>query len=195
MKNKNTIVILLAAIILVTSSPWISAAIFGVEASICVPSWYCTAYTQGDCGNRTCADINVCGSNLYKPDEFHICPEKKSTGGDGDGGSSGGGVYPTIINMLPAGYFTVGADAIKLTIEQEKVIQKIIAINSSIPKDYTLEIQYPSSYTKGTDLITTSSNNKYIENIGDFNVIIDTRSILVGTYVVPIRVYMIIIPK
>ena len=175
-------------IIIISVSSSVNAAIFGVEASICVPSWYCTAYDQGNCGNRTCYDVNVCGSNLNKPEEFLVCIPK-SNGGNTGSESGVGENYLAAANKLPDGYFTVGADAIRLIIEQEKVTQKIITINSSVPKDYTLEIQYPSSYTKGTDIITTSSGNKHIDSIGDFNLIMDTRSILAGTYVIPVKIY------
>jgi len=192
MNKKNIIVALLSIILIIipmiiSMSQLVNAALFNVETAVCVSSWYCTIYSQGNCGNRTCIDTNACGSNLNKPDEFLTCQNTPSSGG-GSGGSSGGS-GGTIISIPPPKYFTVSTDIIQLSVEQEKVVQKIITINSSSPEDYTLEIQYPSSYTKGTDLLTTSVSSKHIEESGDFNIIIDTRSILVGTYVIPIKIY------
>jgi len=186
---KNSIeIITLIAIITVCMSAVASAAVFDVQVAICRPSWFCTAYSQSSCGDRICIDTNGCGSNLDKPAEYLQCQAPSSGGGSGEssGGLSGGGF---LLHLMPSGYFTLGTDLIRVSTEQEKVIQKIISINSSAPGEYNLEIQYPSSYTKGTDFISTSTNSKHIEVSSDFNVIIDTRNILVGTYVIPLRIY------
>jgi len=159
-----------------------NAATFGVETTICAASWYCTAYSEGSCGARTCVDVNVCGTNIDKPTEFLQCNELPS----GGGGTGGGGSITG--DLRPNGYFTTDTDIISMTIKQNTVTQKIIIINTTMPGEYFLEIQYPSSYTKGTDFMTTSNNNKSIEYKGDFSIIIDTRSILVGTYVIPIKI-------
>jgi len=183
---KKTLLALLTMLVIINAIPLVNAALFNVGATICAPSWYCTGYSQGNCGDRTCIDVNMCGINLNKPSEYIACQSISSSGGV-SGGSSGG--EGATVDLQPQTPFTISTDSIKLTVEQEKVIQKIIIINSSAPEDYILEIQYPSSYTKGTDLLTTTSNNKHIEQAGDFNIIIDTRSILVGTYVIPVRIY------
>ncbi len=146
----------------------VNATFLNTKTESCTSSWYCTTYSQNDCGIRSCVDINLCDTN--KPTEIETCR-----------------LADTVTN-IPPGYFTLSKDAIKITLEQEKVIQQIVTVNSSASQEHSLEILYPSSYTKGTDFITTSSNKKVIDQKGDFNIIIDTRSILSGTYVIPINI-------
>ena len=62
-------------------------------------------------------------------------------------------------------------------------------MNGSKPAEYHLEVMHPSSYTSGTTFISTSADTKQIDSEGDFNIIIDSRDILIGTYVIPIRIY------
>ncbi|MGV8172012.1 MAG: hypothetical protein ACP5OA_04940, partial [Candidatus Woesearchaeota archaeon] len=124
------------------------------------------------------------------PTEYLGCTSKSSGGKSGnEGGNPEYITSPdTLIDTLPEGYFTVNTD-IRANIEQNAVVQRIIMINSTSSYDYFLEIQYPSAYTGGTEFISTTTDKKYIENIGDFNIIIDTRDILIGTYVIPIKIY------
>jgi len=168
-----------------------TAATFGVDTVVCVSSWYCTAFSEGSCGTRTCVDTNVCGTNINKPAEYLQCAAPSSGGsGSGNSGSSSAGESSgyASTDLFPQGYFTTDTDVIPVSVDQETVTQKIITINTTMPGDYILEIQYPSSYTRGTDFITTSINNKSIEYNGDFNIIIDARNILTGTYILPIKI-------
>ncbi|HYD04043.1 MAG TPA: hypothetical protein VEC16_07140 [Alphaproteobacteria bacterium] len=182
-KKDNANLVLLVAILLI-SIPQSNAATFDVGASICAPFWFCTGWSEGDCGTRTCMDSNSCGTNFGKPSEFLECDQG---GGGGSGGSSSSGTGG-IWTSLPDGYFTLNYDNIRVSVHQDQITQKIIIVNSSTPQDYVLEIIYPSSYTKGTEFLTTTSANKRIDGIGDFNIIIDTRNIVIGTYVIPIKV-------
>jgi hypothetical protein len=187
-KRATFISIILLLSIIATSISY--AAVFNVYTVVCAPSWYCTAYDHGDCGTRTCVDVNGCGSNNNKPSEYIACAETPSEGSNSGRGGSGGGAYTgPIIGDFPEGYFTLNTDNIKVSIEQGIVVQKIILVNSSKPADYYLDIQYPSAYTRGTEFVSTTSNTRYIENSGDFNLIIDSRDILIGTYVIPIKIY------
>ncbi|MGV8141364.1 MAG: hypothetical protein ACP5NW_02900 [Candidatus Woesearchaeota archaeon] len=158
---------------------------FGVTVIVCTASWYCSDWSEDTCGSRTCIDSNSCGYNTNKPSEYLECPEESSSGGGGGGSSSS---IPYIPYIIKSGYFTLDTEIIKLSVPQETVIQKILKINSSAPGEYTLEISYPSTYTRGTEFVTTSISNKYIEDFGDFNIIVDTRNILVGTYSIPITI-------
>jgi len=164
-----------------------AATDFGVSVIVCDTSWYCTGWSGSTCGTRTCIDANACGINYNKPGEFLECPEVPSQG-RGNGGGGGGGMYIPISSLIPPGYFTLDLSIMKLEIPQNTVVQKILKINSSTPEDYTLEILYPSSYTRGTEFVTTSVSNKHIETSGDFNIIVDARNIMIGTYSIPINI-------
>lgn len=179
------LIIVLISIIYIGTS---YAAVFNVYTVVCSPDWYCTVYDNEDCGTRSCVDVNGCGTNIGKPAEYLECEEQPS-GGGGSGGGSGHTSTVPIIGLPPSGYFTLSTDNIRVTIEQGIVVQKIISVNSSISTRYNLEIQYPSAYTKGTDFITTTADTKIIEKNGDFNIIIDSRDILIDTYVIPVRIY------
>jgi hypothetical protein len=145
-----------------------------------VPQWYCSDYSNYDnyanesCGKRTCYDINACGLNINKPLEYAPC----NANGDSESKSQ----------ELPQGYFTLNTDIIHLVVDQDTVSQKVILINGTEADDYTLQIEYPSAYTKGTEFVSTSMNSKHIEYSGDFNIVVDARNILVGTYVIPITI-------
>jgi hypothetical protein len=163
-----------------------AANIFTSEMFVCTPSWYCTEYSGGNCGARSCIDVNACGINIDKPSEFLQCEESKNNESSDELQEN---YTSSVMNELqPVGYFTTDSDVMPIHIEQGEVIQKIISLNANLPEEYTLEIEYPSSYTKVTEFITTSNNKKNITNIGDFNIIVDSRSILSGTYIVPIKI-------
>jgi hypothetical protein len=180
--------VILAVVIAILFSGLANAAVFNVYTVVCGPDWYCTAWDHGDCGTRTCIDVNSCGSNINKPIEYLEC--EKTPGGGSSGGGSGNGIYTGITpGSIPKGYFTINSDSIKVTIEQGIVVQRIILINSSKPMEYTLEIQHPSSYTQGTGFVSTTTEVKYIDETGDFNIIIDSREVPIGTYVLPIHIY------
>jgi hypothetical protein len=184
MKNKQKILLIFAIFtLLIVNMPNAYSATFGVGVNICVPDWYCTAYDQGDCGSRTCIDTNSCGSDYGKPTEYLQCEEQ---GGGGGGGSPSPSNNIVEKINLPDGYFTISFNSIKISLEENKVEQKIIKVNSSSDKEYLFNIQYPSSYLGTKEFLTTTSSKKYIEGVGDFNLIIDTRGVSVGTYVVPI---------
>lgn len=184
-KPKNIIFVITIFLLSIVYAGTSNAAVFNVYTEVCAPSWYCTAYDHGDCGTRACIDTNGCGNNFNRPTEYLKCKSSSSGGGGGSGYVS---TTPPI-GIPPEGYFTVNSDMIKVTIEQGVVVQKIITINSSEPAKYHLEIQYPSSYTRGTDFVSTTSDTKQIKEDGDFNIIIDSREILAGTYVIPIKIY------
>ncbi|MFH1409098.1 MAG: PGF-pre-PGF domain-containing protein, partial [Nanoarchaeota archaeon] len=57
---------------------------------VCTESWECTDWNGDNCGDRTCIDVNHCGTNFDKPSEHKDCA---SGGGGGSGGSGGGGGY------------------------------------------------------------------------------------------------------
>lgn len=170
--NKEYSVIVLA-IVLIFSTKIVFAETSNIDNILCTPSWYCSAYSDGACGSRNCIDVNACGLDDAKPSEFLECQTPNSL----DKG------------IAPEGFFTVNSEYIKTTVEQDTVSQKIIKINSTTPQDYSLEIEYPSAYTKGTKFVTTSVGSKHIDTIGDFSIIIDARDIIVGTYVMPLKIY------
>jgi|GEM_PF-2765290 hypothetical protein len=150
----------------------VNAAFLNIKTETCMSSWYCTNYDQKECGHRNCIDVNACELYNNKPQENLRCENSQN-----------------LSTHMILGYFELNTDIIRVEIEQEKIVQKIIKINTTTPQEYFLDINYPTSYTKGTDFFTTSKNKKYVESLGDFNIIIDSRNIIVGTYVIPVRIY------
>ena len=136
------------------------------DAQACSPLWYCTAYSSGECGSRECIDINGC--NSYEPLKNKEC-------------SNG------VNDALPSGFFQTDKRVVKMVVEQDSVVQSIISINGSDDEKYVLEIQYPSTYAESTEFVTSSIAHKEMTS-GDFGIVVDTRDIIPGTYVIPINI-------
>jgi hypothetical protein len=189
MNTKTIIKIIITIVCMLCINGAVGASTtFGAEATVCIPSWYCTAYSSENCGTRTCVDTNVCGTNMNKPAESLQCTESPSgeESKSSSGSLSGSPAGFTLNNLVPDGYFTTDTDVITMTVNQETLSQKIIKINATKQGIYNLEIKYPASYISGSEFVTTSSNNKSIEYKGDFNIIVDARNVLAGTYIIPI---------
>ncbi len=180
-KNKFYVLVGVILLVLITVSSVNAVNIFNVAISICAPSWQCSVYSQETCGTRTCVDVNVCGSNLNKPEELVNC--ETNTRSSGTGGSSIVNNI-TLNNSILNGYFLLDKDIIRVSIEQDKLVQKLITLTNHDSESYNLNIIYPTNYNYDKGFITTSSANKIIENKGDFNLVIDSKNIPVGTYVI-----------
>ncbi|MGV8171362.1 MAG: hypothetical protein ACP5OA_01580, partial [Candidatus Woesearchaeota archaeon] len=111
-KSKTVITLIVLFVIISLSMALSSAAVFNVQTTICSPSWYCTAFSNGDCGSRTCIDTESCGTNKGMPTEYLGCTSKSSGGKSGnEGGNPEYITSPdTLIDTLPEGYFTVNTD-------------------------------------------------------------------------------------
>jgi len=198
--------------------PFISALeSFQVSLTPCMPSWYCTDYSQESCGSRECLDSNACGNNEGKPTEYLECPPSGGSRRDSSDDnfneepvsaesnntvtspdtspdtSPPNGTQTDISyeELMPEGYFTLGDDILKVRLELGQRLTKKINIHSYYDLEYSLAVKYPEGIGLQRGFITSLQDTVPISKGAneDFSLIFNAENTLSGSYVIPLRLY------
>jgi len=157
---------------------------FNVKTTICGAQWYCTDYTSGNCGTRTCIDINACGYNDGKPAEMTVCPPPSSGEGNTQSLENDSQLFEDL------GYFTTDADIYNIDLVAGQLTRKNLIITSKYDENIILSIVYPQSYPQSKDMVKLDTTNLYL-NAGQPKSIVlsfDAMNISPGIYPVHINI-------
>lgn len=162
---KKEIVILLMIFII----PSVHAEIFNVGVSVtgsCTPTWQCTAFSKTTCGTRDCVDINICGVNTDRPDEFVAC-ERQS-------GSTG----PESINETHS--FRLSYDLLKEEMKPDSFVSRRIKIYHDSGSENSYDVSIKSTNQEFIRMVSVSKD-KILED-KEFNLMINTSGSIDGVY-------------
>jgi len=188
----RTIRIIISIILAVFLANEVYAAGFNVGIIVCGPQWYCTSFTEGTCGTRSCIDVNACGIIDGKPLEAVECPPQKIS--SKAGGSSNGDtnvpstIFNNIENIAPYWYFTAYPEIMQIDVEENQSVKKTISILSENNGTYSMSIMYPSNYSDKKTLVSTLYTQQYFSGNGKFDMIIDAKNISTGTKIILLNI-------